>query len=104
MSEHQKQIDFDFQKWFLRRFSRYTPTGAPRRRGTFTIREEKLLRDLVCDFRATHNSGITEKKAVSLCKKAIQTAACLEKDEWGYFLKDEPRLRFDEMWRIVADE
>lgn len=113
MSEHQKQIDFDFYEWFLRRFSRHTPAGEPRRRGTFTLSEEQLLKDLVYDFRAVqngrirekkHKGSISEKKAKTLCKKAIQTAECLAKDKRGYFLKGELRLRFDAMWRVVADE
>ena len=96
--------DFDFQKWFLRRFSRHTPDNEPRRPGTFTLSEEELLTDLVYDFRAAHNSGFTEKKAASLCMQAIKTAECLVEDKRGYSLKGEPRIRFDAMWRIVADE
>lgn len=104
MSEHQKPKNFDFQKWFLRRFSQHTPENEPRRRGTFTISKERLLTDLVYDFRAAHNSGITEKKAKTLCRKAIQTAECLVHDKRGYSLKGEPRIRFDAMWRVVGDE
>jgi len=103
VSEVKKSAVFDFEKWFRRRFSRHTPDGEPRRSGTFTLSEEELLRDLVYDYRRACDGG-KEKKAIATCKQAITEAKCLIGDKRGYFLKGEPRIRFDEMWRVVADE
>jgi len=102
ISEVKKGSDFDFEKWFRQRFSLHTPHGEKHRPGTFTLREEDLLRDLVYDYRRA--CGGKEKKAIATCKRAIIEAKCLILDERGYALKGEPRIRFDEMWRIISDE
>ena len=95
---------FDFQQWFRRRFSQHTPDDEPRRPGTFTLSEDDLLTDLVYDFRSHQGLGVSDKKAVSLCKKAIKSADCLVFDaKRGYSLRRERRIRFDTMWRIVDD-
>ena len=97
-----KVAEFDFDKWFLWRFSRHTPNGEERRQGTFTISESGLLKDLVYDY--CRRCSETEKKALTLCKQAIKDAECLAVDGRGYYLKSEPRIRFDGMWRIVSDD
>lgn len=97
----EKGAIFDFEAWFRQRLSRHTPVGEKRRPGTFTLSEESLLRDLVYDY--SRRCGGKEKKAILICKQALQTATCLIRGQRGYALKGEPRIRFDAMWRIVDD-
>lgn len=96
-----KGAEFDFEKWFRWRFSRHTPDGEERRPGTFTINESDLLTDLVYDY--ARRCGGKEKKAKAICQQAIKAAKCLAVDERGYYLKGQPRIRFDGMWRIIDD-
>lgn len=101
------EVAFDFEKWFRWRFSRYTPDGAPRCPGTFTMSEDDLLVDLIYDYRTAHGLRTKRQNARnsthSICQEAIRNANCLGREDRGYFLKGEPRIRFDAMWRIVED-
>ena len=85
-----KVFDFDFDKWFVRRFSPHTPQGEVRRRGTFTLEYDRVLEDLTYDYaRAT---GVA-KNSGTVCSRAIRASMILSVDAEGYFLTGEPRLQ-----------
>lgn len=93
---------FDFEDWLRWRLSRYTPEGEDRRDGTLTLSESDLLTDLVFDY--CRYSGEIEKRAKAICRQAIKDSESLSIDARGYYLKGEPRIRYDSMWRVVPDE
>ena len=93
---------FDFQGWFRWRLSRHTPEGEARRTGTLTLSETEIVTDLVYDYR--RHSDEKEKRAKMICKRAIEDAGCLAIDGRGYYLKGEPRIRYDSMQRVVEED
>ena len=98
MIEH----DFDFDSWFQWKFRPYTRKGQPCRSGTFTIPVNHLITDLVYDFCASRKTTV-RKNALTIVKNAIDISQYLVKDEKGYCLVGEPRVKFNELWRLVPN-
>ena len=104
VSDKPSAYEFDFEMWFQRYCGVHQPKGKPHRPGTHTRTETNLIRDCVHDFRFPEKrKSISVAKATKIVKEAIKASKILMKDHRGYYLKGEPRVKFDEYWRIVPD-
>lgn len=91
--------NFDFEKWLKRRLMPSNRHNAPEKHGTLTIPLQTLITDLTYDYNAATKVG--QRKAEATAKRYFKNCHLLSIDEKGYFLKELPRVKFDEYWRVV---